>query len=182
MPVYYVMVLAREATGLLRRVSGLCENRGYALQSLSVGGIGGGMVRLGLAVDEPRERAERLARQLERLTDVMAVEVAGDHQAVRRELALIKVRPSPGRRSEVLQVAQVFRARVVDASPGTVVLEVTGTADKIDALLAVLQEYDVAEVARGGVVTLRRGPAALGAEPSEPGQPAEQPRRGSAVV
>ncbi|HEX6988962.1 MAG TPA: acetolactate synthase small subunit [Bacillota bacterium] len=165
----YVMVRAREALGLWRRIAGLCEHRRHPVRGMSAGPAGRGFVRFTLEVDAPPERASLLARQLRRLADVVEVEVAADDHAVSRELALIKVCPPPGRRSEVLQVAQVFRARVVDAGPGALVVEVTGTAGKIEAMIALLEEFRVTGVARGGAVALHRGSAAAGAaEPSGP--------------
>lgn len=177
----YVMVRARAAAGLARRITGLCEFRGYALQGFSAGPAERGLVRFTLAVAAPPDRASLLARQLQRLADVIAVEVAAGELAVSRELALIKVCPPPGRRPEVFQVAEVFRARVVDADPGALVIEVTGTAGKIEALIALLHEFNVVEVARSGPVTLRRGSRAPGVEVSAPG-PEAQPQESGARV
>lgn len=179
----HVMVLARDTPGLLRRIVGLFERCGYDVRSFSTG-IGGRTdgiaaapeaIRISMTLTEPWERAERLARQLRRLADVLAVEVAAQEQAVARELALIKVFTEPGQRPEVLQVAHVFRARVVDAAPRSVVLEATGDPEKIDALVALLRDYGVIEVARGGTVALTRGEGGIETSGDQPPSTATGP-------
>lgn len=158
----YVMALIADVPGVLRRIMGLYGSRNYNVRTLTVGDSGlPGTLRLSLVVDEPAERAERFARQLERLVDVISVDVAVEPGAVAREMALIKVSVAPGQRPEVLQLADVFRARVVDAAPNSVILEITGASSKIDALLEVLAEYGITEMARTGIVSLRRGADSL---------------------
>ncbi|HEY8449977.1 MAG TPA: acetolactate synthase small subunit [Bacillota bacterium] len=158
----HVMVLVADVPGVLRRITGLYGSRGYQVRNVSVGPTGGeGTLRINLALDEPPERAERFARQLERLVDVIAVDVVDERGAVGRELALVKVAAAPGRRAELIQVAEIFRARVVDAAPQSIVFEITGDGGKIDAFLEVLREFGILEIARTGTVALRRGAGVL---------------------
>lgn len=169
--IQHVMALVADVPGALRRIMGLYGSRNYKVRTLTVGSSGQeGVLRVSLVVDEPAERAQRFARQLQRLIDVISVDVAAEPGAVARELALIKVAVASVRRQEVLQLAEVFRARVIDAAPSSVVLEVTGSTQKIDAFLEVLEEYGITELARTGIVSLRRGAASL-PQPKAVGMP-----------
>lgn len=167
----HVMALAVDTPGFMRRLVGLLDGRHYKVHSLVLGkaghaeageGEGKPMVRVNLVVNEPPARAQRLARHLARIVDVVSVGVATSNEAAARELALIKVRVGPQGRSEILAIAQVFRAQVVDAAPRSVTIEATGASDKIDALITVLAEHGIEEVARTGSVALQRGEAMLG--------------------
>lgn len=165
----HVMILAANAPGMLRRLIGLLDSRGYRVESFAVGPCETtGRLRISLTLDETRERAELLARQLRRLFDVTTVGVAVENELVRRELALIKVSVGPGKRPEVLQVANVFRANVIDVAPESIVVEATGDKSKIDALIALLHEFGIAEIARSGTITLHRGGQALSATSRDP--------------
>lgn len=153
------MVLAADRPGILRRILGVYESRRYQVRSLAAGPAGpAGFLRINLGLDEPAPRAQRLAAQLARLIDVVSVEVVEPSRAVGRELALVKVLlDHPGRRADVLQVAQVFRARVVDVAPRSLVLEVTGDPTKVEAFLNLAAEFGPVEVMRTGVAALGRG-------------------------
>ncbi|ADU51873.1 acetolactate synthase, small subunit [Thermaerobacter marianensis DSM 12885] len=155
----HVMVLAADRPGVLRRILGVYESRRYQVRSLAAGPAGpAGFLRINLALDEPAPRAQRLAAQLGRLVDVVSVEVVEPSRAVGRELALVKVLlDHPGRRADVLQVAQVFRARVVDVAPRSLVLEVTGDPAKVEAFLNLAEDFGPVEVMRTGVAALGRG-------------------------
>ncbi|QIA27613.1 acetolactate synthase small subunit [Thermaerobacter sp. PB12/4term] len=161
----HVMVLAADRPGVLRRILGVYESRRYRVRSLATGAAGpAGFVRVNLVLDEPADRAHRLAAQLARLVDVAGVEVAEPSRAVGRELALVKVLlEHPARRADLLQMAQVFRARVVDVAPRSLVLEVTGDPAKLDAFLGLAREFGPVEVMRTGVAALARGSQVLAA-------------------
>ena len=181
MAVVHVMALVADEVGVLRRICGVYESRRYRVRSLTAGPSGHpGVLRVNLAVDEPPERARRLAAQLARLIDVISVDVAEAGRAVGRELALVKVvLPAPDRRPEVLQVAQVFRARVVDVAPRSLVMELTGDTGKVDAFIRLVEEFGAVEVVRTGAAAVRRGERVLagaaldrGREAGEDGAPA----------
>ena len=155
----HLMVLAADRPGILRRILGVYESRRYQVRSLATGPAGpAGFLRIHLVLDEPADRARRLAAQLARLVDVASAQVVEPSRAVGRELALVKVLlDHPGRRPDLLQVAQVFRARVVDVAPRSLVLELTGDPAKVDAFLALAGEFGPVEVMRTGVAALGRG-------------------------
>lgn len=186
----HVMVLAADRPGILRRILGVYESRRYQVRSLAAGPAGpAGFLRINLGLDEPAPRAQRLAAQLARLIDVVSVEVVEPSRAVGRELALVKVLlDHPGRRADVLQVAQVFRARVVDVAPRSLVLEVTGDPTKVEAFLNLAAEFGPVEVMRTGVAALGRGGRVLPGGVTGPGQgragttpPADEPAQAAAA-
>lgn len=159
----HVMALAADTPGFMRRLVGLLDGRHFKVRSLVLGQAGKtdargkGMIRVNLVLDEPPQRAQRLARQLARIVDVVSVGVASPDEVAARELALIKVKVGPQGRSEILTIAEVFRAQVVDAAPRSLTIEATGDPGKIDALITLLADYGIEEVARSGSVALQRG-------------------------
>jgi acetolactate synthase-1/3 small subunit len=159
---YTIAALVENHFGVLTRVAGLFARRGFNIDSLTVGPTETPeLARITIVARGGPEQREQMVRQLAKLVDVLEVEALDESALVARELALCKVRCAPHERAAVLQVADVFRARVVDVSPTTLTLEVTGDEDKVSALIALLQEFEVAEVARTGRVALSRGERAL---------------------
>jgi acetolactate synthase-1/3 small subunit len=113
--------------------------------------------RITIVVDGDSTPVEQVARQLDKLVRVLKVVELDEDRAVERELALIKVGAEPALRSQLLEVAAVFRANVVDMSPTTLVLEATSSPAKLDALLAMLEAYGTCELVRTGRIALERG-------------------------
>ncbi len=109
-------------------------------------------------VEADDDKASRIEANLYKLVNVLSVEDITDKPTVSRDLALIKVTVGPAKRSEVLQLCEVFRARAVDVGPDTLIVEITGTQDKIDGLVAILQPFGVAEMVQTGTVAMTRGP------------------------
>lgn len=147
----------------LNRVVLLCRRKRVSISSLAVGRTEtAGAVRMTMVVDTGREGAERLAANLAKLVDVLAVEDVTDRPVVFRDLAMIKVAAPPDSRAGIMQLVQVFRARVVDVAADSLVIETTGTEDKVDGLLQVLRPFGVMEMARTGRVAMCRGSQAAG--------------------
>jgi acetolactate synthase-1/3 small subunit len=156
-----ISVLVDNSPGVLVRVAGLIRRRGVNIHSLSVGPTENPQVsRMTIVVDTPPERTERFAKQLRKLVEVKRATAVDGTPTVDRELALIKVNATPGTRMEIMEIANVFRASVVDLTDRTMTLEVTGKGEKVDAILALLSKHGIREVARTGQVTLVRGPQA----------------------
>jgi len=144
--------------GVLVRVAGLIRRRGVNIHSLSVGPTEDpGVSRMTIVVDTPPDRTESFAKQLRKLVEVLRATAIDNVPSVDRELALVKVNATPGTRMEVMEIANVFRANVVDLTEHTMTLEVTGRADKVDAIISLLAKYGIRETARTGQVTLVRG-------------------------
>ncbi|HOX31868.1 MAG TPA: acetolactate synthase small subunit [Spirochaetales bacterium] len=157
-----VSALVRDHAGVLVRVAELFSRRGYNIDGLTVGPCPEpGLSRMTISLRCPEEELDQVQRQLEKLVDVVAVRRLPAAQAVARELALVKVSAGAAERAEVIQVAEVFRARVVDVSPETLVLEVTGDAEKVDGLVELLAPYGIREMARTGLSALGRGASSL---------------------
>ncbi len=153
-----ISVLVQNQPGVLVRVAGLIRRRGVNIHSLSVGPTeDDGVSRMTIVVDTPPDRTEPFAKQLRKLVEVLRATAMDEIPTVDRELALVKVNATPGTRMEIMEIANVFRANIVDLTDKTMTLEVTGRTDKVDAIVSLLTKYGIREMARTGQVTLVRG-------------------------
>ncbi len=144
--------------GVLTRVASLFRRRAFNIDSLTVGRTERPDVsRMTITVDADRDQARRIEASLYKLVNVLLVENITNESAIIRDLAMIKVAATHDARSHVLELASVFRARVVDVAPESLTIEITGGEDKIDGLLEVLRPYGVLEMVRTGIVAMRRG-------------------------
>jgi len=144
--------------GTLNRVASLVRRRGYNIESLTVGHTGTpGVSRMTVVVDATPDAAVRIEANLYKLIHVQRVENVTTVPAVYRHLALIKVAAKSESRSQVMQLVDVFRARVVDVAPDSLIIEVTGADEKIDGLLEILRPFGVLEVAKTGCLAMARG-------------------------
>lgn len=151
-------VLVENHPGVLARVAGLIRRRGFNIESLAVGVTDDPAIsRMTLVVEGDEPTLNQVSKQLDKLIEVIRVTNLEAESSVARELALIKVSADPERRPQILQLASVFRASVVDVGHEAVILEVTGTHDKVEALISLVQEFGVQEVARTGIIALARG-------------------------
>lgn len=160
------VVYVEDQPGVLNRVASLFRRRAYNIDSLNVGSTQQkGVSRMTLVLQADSDMARRIEANLYKLVNVLRVQDISDAPSVMRELALIKVKASTQERASVLQIADVFRARTVDVAPESLVLEITGTHDKIDGLVAVLEPFGIQEMVRTGAVAMTRGyqPLSLGA-------------------
>lgn len=155
-----ISVLVENKFGVLARVAGLFSGRGFNISSLSVGEtMDPAISRMTIVVDDqgsPRIM-EQVEKQLNKLINVIKIQEFSRGESVGRELILVKVKTTAATRSEILEIAQIFRARVIDVSPSTLVLEVTGADDKIQAILGLLARYGVKELVRTGKAAIARG-------------------------
>jgi acetolactate synthase I/III small subunit len=164
-------VYVENKPGVLTRVASLFRRRAFNIESLTVGHTDTpGVSRMTIAVDTDELGARRLEAHIYKLVNVLRVENITAAPAVFRDLAMIKVAASADSRTHVMQLVDVFRARVVDVAPDSLIIEITGTEDKIDGLLEVLRPYGVLEMVRTGRVGMSRGMRAGAA--SQPGEPA----------
>ncbi|GAA4747530.1 acetolactate synthase small subunit [Modestobacter marinus] len=154
-------VLVENKSGVLARVSALFSRRGFNIESLAVGPTENpDLSRMTIVADAEAQPLEQITKQLNKLIEVIKI-VELDTAAVQRELLLVKVRAPLADRAQVLQTAELFRARVIDVNTDTVTLEATGTPDKLQALLAVLAPLGIKEMAQSGTVALARGPRSM---------------------
>ena len=144
--------------GVLNRVSSLFRRRAFNIESLTVGHTENpGVSRMTVAVDADELAARRIEAHIYKLVNVLRVENITAAPAVFRDLAMIKVAATAESRTHIMQLVDVFRARVVDVAPDSLIIEITGTEDKIDGLLEVLRPYGVLEMVRTGRVAMARG-------------------------
>jgi len=154
---HVVSVLVENRAGTLSRVSGLFSRRGYNIDSLTVGETDDPSVsRMTIAVTGEERILEQIIKQLDKLVDVIAVR-ALDSTCLRREIMLVKIGADEKNRPAVLEIAGIFRARVVDVSQSTITVETTGSVEKLNGMLLLLRSYGILELARTGIVALERG-------------------------
>lgn len=151
-------VLVQNHPGVLARVSGMIRRRGFNIHSLAVGVTEDPDIsRMTLVVDGDESQVQQVSKQLHKLIEVLKITDLDAENAVARELALIKVHADPSRRPQILQLASIFRANVVDVGKKAVTIEVTGTQDKVEALINLAKEFGLQEVVRTGVIAVERG-------------------------
>ncbi|MGE0816223.1 MAG: acetolactate synthase small subunit [Vicinamibacterales bacterium] len=156
--------------GVLTRVASLFRRRAYNIESLTVGHTETpGVSRMTIVVDTDDEGAHHVQAHLYKLVNVLRVDNVSVRPAVTRELAMVKVATTAQTRPELFQLADVFRARVIDVSHDSLVLEITGGEAKLDKLLEVLEPYGVLEMARTGTLAMARGAAAAADGPEAAG-------------
>jgi acetolactate synthase-1/3 small subunit len=152
-------VLVENKFGVLSRVAGLFARRGYNIDSLAVGVTEDPNVsRMTLVVRGDDHVVEQVSKQLNKLIDVIRVTDLGADESVERELALIKVKSDKDTRAEIIQIVDIFRARIVDVASKSITIEVTGDEEKIAAIEKLLKPFGIKELARTGKIALTRGP------------------------
>ncbi len=152
-------VLVENKSGVLTRVASLFSRRGYNIDSLAVGVTEDPDIsRITIVVHGDDHVLEQVTKQLNKLIDVIKVSDIGAEDAVERELALIKVAADVETRAEIIQIANIFRARIVDVAPKSMTIEVTGDEGKIQAIEKLLRQFGIKEMVRTGKIALVRGP------------------------
>jgi len=154
-----ISVLVENQFGVLARVAGLFSGRGFNITSLAVGETNDpGISRMTIVVDDQGSPLimEQVEKQLNKLINVIKVQDFAGGESVDRELILVKVKTSTATRAEILEISRIFRARVVDVSRSSVVLEITGDADKIKAILDLLSSFGIKELVRTGKIAIAR--------------------------
>ena len=151
-------VLVENKPGVLARVAALFSRRGFNIDSLAVGPTEHPDVsRMTIAVNVEDLPLEQVTKQLNKLVNVLKIVELDPATSVQRELLLVKVKADQAVRSQVLEVVQLFRAKVVDVAADAVTIEATGTADKLDAFIRVLEPYGIRELVQSGMVAVGRG-------------------------
>ena len=156
---HIISIIVEHKPGVLYNVSNLFRCRGFNIDNISVGPAEEiGLARMTIMVRGDDRTIEQVTKQLNKLIDVIKVTRLNPENIVTRELALIKVNaPNTKSRSDIINYADIFRARVVDVSSESLMMELTGTSDKIDAFINLMKPFGVKEVARTGITALSRG-------------------------
>lgn len=151
-------VLVENKPGVLARVAGLFSRRGFNIESLAVGTTESPQTsRMTIVVDAEHSPLEQVTKQLNKLIHVLKIVELTPAEAVERELQLIKVASTGETRSEIVEIAGIFRANVVDVDAESLIVEATGSADKLAALIRLLEPYGIRELVRSGTIALGRG-------------------------
>ena len=155
---HIISALVVNQPGVMVRVAGLFSRRGYNIESIAVGrSEDPALSRIIIVVDaEDDQVVEQIGKQLYKLIDVVKVNDLPAEESVERELALIKVNAGSQNRSEVLQIVDIFRAKIIDVGSRALVIEITGGADKVEALIALLKPFGIREIVRTGQIAILR--------------------------
>ncbi|WP_099902766.1 acetolactate synthase small subunit [Streptomyces sp. TLI_171] len=151
-------VLVENKPGVLARIAALFSRRGFNIDSLAVGPTEHPDIsRMTIVVNVEELPLEQVTKQLNKLVNVIKIVELDQSQAVQRELVLVKVRADAETRSQVVEIVQLFRAKTVDVSPDAVTIEATGSSDKLEAMLRMLEPYGIKELVQSGLVAIGRG-------------------------
>jgi acetolactate synthase-1/3 small subunit len=162
MSTHTLSVLVENKPGVLARVSGLFSRRGFNIESLAVGPTEHAEIsRITILVTVEGSALEQVTKQLNKLINVLKIVELEERQAVQRELLLVKVRADEANRRDVLQIVDLFNAKVADVGPDALIVELTGRPDKLDAMLKMLEPYGIREMVQSGMVALGRGPRSM---------------------
>lgn len=157
---HVISVLVNDRPGVLARVAGLFNRRSFNIASLAVGpSEKAGLSRMTIVIDGDQAMLDQITSQLRKLIDVVKIEdfTRAGRKYVDRELVMIKVKSTSATRSEIIEVAEIFRSKIVDVGPKSLTIEVTGDEGKIDAILNLVSRFGILEVVRTGKVALLRG-------------------------
>lgn len=151
-------ILVENKFGVLARIAGLFSGRGFNIDTLNVAPTKDpAFSRMTVVVKGDDKTLEQLTRQLEKLINVLEVEDFHPHQAVERELVLVKVKADSQTRSEAMQIVDIFRAKIVDVQRDSLLVETTGTQRKIEAFLELMGKFGILDMTRTGLVAMKRG-------------------------
>lgn len=155
-----ISVLVNDQPGVLQRVSGLFGRRGFNIESITVGeSEEKGLSRMVIVTTGDDKTLEQIEKQLYKIIDVIKVVDLSSNPMVARELALIKINAEPSNRPEIVSIVETFRASVVDIGPSSMIVQVVGDTEKIDAMVEVLRPYRIRELSRTGATAMIRGSA-----------------------
>lgn len=161
------VVLVEDKPGVMNRIVSLFRQRGFNIDSIAVGhSETPGLSRITLVAQGDDRKIEQLVKQLYKILEVIKITDVTDENLIQRELALIKVTATDRNRSDIMRlVTDVYQARIVDATPDSLIIEVTGPPDKIDSLITMVRSYGIKELARSGVIAMARGTRAVATVP-----------------
>lgn len=155
---YTISILVNNQPGVLQRVSGLFGRRGFNIESITVGESEEiGLSRMVIVTEGDDKTLEQISKQLYKLIDVIKVIDLSASPMVARELGLIKVSADPAARPEIIGIVETFRASIVDIGPNSLIVQVVGDSEKIDAMIELLRPYGIKELSRTGATAMVRG-------------------------
>jgi acetolactate synthase I/III small subunit len=155
---HIISVLVENKSGVLAKIAGLFSRRGFNIESLAVGTTDDEKIsRITLVVKAETHSIEQIVKQLHKLINVLKIQELDPYNIVERELVLIKVNSDNNTRAEILEIANIFRASIVDVAKKSLVIEITGTSRKVDGIEDLLKPYGILELVRTGKIAITRG-------------------------
>ncbi|MCL2743743.1 MAG: acetolactate synthase small subunit [Planctomycetaceae bacterium] len=155
---HVISALVQNTPGVLSHISGMLASRGYNIDSLAVGETENSKLsRMTFVVVGDEKVQEQVLKQLQKLVTVVSAEDITDEEYVERDLMLIKVEALPGSRSKIIEMAEIFRAKVVDVSDVSMMIEVSGRESKLEGFVDTMRPFGIIELARSGIIAMRRG-------------------------
>lgn len=157
---YLLVLLVDNRPGVLTHVSGLISRRAFNIESIAAGYTEEeDVTRINIVVSVNNElELEQVVNQLNKLIDIIKIVNLTEYDPIQRELVMIKVKASPATRTEIMNIVEIFRAKIVDINRESMVIELTGELKKVEAICSVLKDYEIIEIARTGAIGLSRGP------------------------
>lgn len=158
-----IAAIVENKPGVLVRIAALFSRRSFNIDSLTVGATDNpDYSRMTITVDGDEVVLEQVTKQLNKLVNVIRVSELLPSESVERELAIIKVAAKKEDRNEIMQIVAIFRAKIIDVSPRSIIVEVTGSQDKVEAMVRLLRQFGIREMARTGKVSMTRGAKVVG--------------------
>ena len=155
---HIISILVENKFGVLARIAGMFSGRGFNIETLNVGPMmDNKLSRITATIVGDADNLDQAIKQVNKLINVLEVTNFADGQATERELVMLKVNASAGQRSELMQVCDIFRAKIIDVAPESVNIEMTGNGNKVTAFLNLIEPYGIIEMARTGNLALKRG-------------------------
>ena len=155
---YTISALVTNKSGVLTKISGLFSRRGFNIESLSVCKTEDPLLsRMTIVLNGDDYTLGQMVKQMDKLVEVKKIMPAAENESIYRELLLIKVSAAPELRNQIVEIKEIYKAKVVDLSPNSMILELTGEPNKLDGFIRVIQPYGILEMARTGVTAITRG-------------------------
>lgn len=159
---YTLAILVNNRSGVLMRVVGLFSRRGYNIDSLSVGETENPKIsRITIVVTTDRQIVDQIQRQVEKLVDVIRVFEMTDSGSLQKELVLLKIKTTEKTRTQIVEIGEIFKSKIIDVTPTTITMMLTGGLEKLDSFMALIRPYGIVEMARTGITALERGSRSL---------------------
>lgn len=155
---YHILVIMRNKPGGVARISGLFTRRGYNIETITAGtGIDENHSRLTITVKASEVDLDQIVKQVYKVIDVVKVRIADPDQSIKRQLLLLKANCDIGRRSEIIELANIFKANILHTTSKTIVLELVGKEDKINDFIELIEPYGILEISRTGTNAMSKG-------------------------
>ena len=153
-----ILIIAKNKNGIVSRIMSLFNRRGYQVMKMTAGVTNKeGYARLTLTVEGDDKTLDQIQKQVYKIIDVVKVKIFAEEGVIRREMMLLKVKANHETRAQIVQIAEIYRAKVLDVSPGSLTMELTGDVKKLRGFIDILESYGVLEIAKTGVLAMSRG-------------------------